>query len=53
MLRDVVAPGVNVLFVGINPGMRSDATGHHFAGFSNRFWKPLSCAGRGASTYCG
>jgi TDG/mug DNA glycosylase family protein len=28
-----------VLFVGINPGMRSEAIGHHFAGYSNRFWK--------------
>ncbi len=41
MLRDRVRPPVRVLFVGINPGMRSDAIGHHFAGFSNRFWKLL------------
>jgi TDG/mug DNA glycosylase family protein len=27
--------------VGINPGVRSALTGHHFAGFSNRFWKLL------------
>ena len=27
-----------MLFVGINPGIRSSLTGHHFAGFSNRFW---------------
>jgi len=32
---------VRVLFVGINPGIRSSVTGHHFAGFSNRFWKLL------------
>jgi mismatch-specific thymine-DNA glycosylase len=32
---------VQVLFVGINPGIRSALTGHHFAGFSNRFWKLL------------
>jgi double-stranded uracil-DNA glycosylase len=32
---------VTVLFVGINPGMRSEAIGHHFAGYSNRFWKLL------------
>jgi len=32
---------VRVLFVGINPGIRSSQTGHHFAGFSNRFWKLL------------
>ena len=31
-----------MLFVGINPGMRSAAIGHHFAGYSNRFWKLLS-----------
>jgi TDG/mug DNA glycosylase family protein len=41
MLRDRIKPGVRVLFVGINPGMRSDAIGHHFAGYSNRFWKLL------------
>jgi TDG/mug DNA glycosylase family protein len=40
-LEDRVAPGVRVLFVGINPGVRSALTGHHFAGFSNRFWKLL------------
>lgn len=38
-LRDAIRPGVRVLFVGINPGLRSAATGHHFAGYSNRFWK--------------
>src|SRR3954470_17890585 len=40
-LRDRIQPGVRVLFVGINPGVRSALTGHHFAGFSNRFWKLL------------
>ena len=41
-LRDRIAPGLKVLFVGINPGVRSALTGHHFAGFSNRFWKLLA-----------
>lgn len=41
-LTDRIKPGVRVLFVGINPGVRSATTGHHFAGFSNRFWKLLS-----------
>jgi double-stranded uracil-DNA glycosylase len=41
MLRDRIKPGVRVLFVGINPGQRSEAIGHHFAGYSNRFWKLL------------
>jgi TDG/mug DNA glycosylase family protein len=40
-LRDRIEPGVRVLFVGINPGIRSAQTGHHFAGYSNRFWKLL------------
>jgi double-stranded uracil-DNA glycosylase len=40
-LRDRIKPGVRVLFVGINPGVRSALSGHHFAGFSNRFWRLL------------
>jgi TDG/mug DNA glycosylase family protein len=40
-LKDRIEPGVDVLFVGINPGVQSALTGHHFAGFSNRFWKLL------------
>jgi TDG/mug DNA glycosylase family protein len=40
-LRDRIDAGVRVLFVGINPGVRSAQTGHHFAGYSNRFWKLL------------
>jgi TDG/mug DNA glycosylase family protein len=44
-LRDRIRPGVRVLFVGINPGVRSALTGHHFAGFSNRFWKLLFQSG--------
>lgn len=40
-LRDRIRPGVRVLFVGINPGVKSALSGHHFAGPSNRFWKLL------------
>jgi TDG/mug DNA glycosylase family protein len=40
-LKDRIGSGVRVLFVGINPGVRSALTGHHFAGPSNRFWKLL------------
>ncbi len=40
-LKDRIRPPVRVLFVGINPGIRSSQTGHHFAGHSNRFWKLL------------
>ena len=41
-LKDRIGPGLHVLFVGINPGVRSAITGHHFAGYSNRFWKLLT-----------
>jgi TDG/mug DNA glycosylase family protein len=44
-LKDRIAPDVRVLFVGINPGVRSALTGHHFAGYSNRFWKLLHESG--------
>jgi double-stranded uracil-DNA glycosylase len=44
-LQDRIQPGLRVLFVGINPGVRSAVTGHHFAGYSNRFWKVLSESG--------
>jgi TDG/mug DNA glycosylase family protein len=44
-IRDVIGPGVRVLFVGINPGLYSGATGHHFARPGNRFWKTLHGAG--------
>ena len=40
-LPDHIKQGVKVLFVGINPGIRSAEVGHHFAGYSNRFWKLL------------
>jgi double-stranded uracil-DNA glycosylase len=44
-LRDVIAPGLHVLFCGINPGLYSGATGHHFARPGNRFWPTLHQAG--------
>lgn len=44
-LKDRIRPGLAVLFVGINPGVRSAITGHHFAGYSNRFWKLLFDSG--------
>jgi len=40
-LKDRVGAHVRVLFVGINPGLRSAAVGHHFAGPTNRFWRLL------------
>ncbi len=44
-LADRIRPGLRVLLVGINPGIRSAQIGHHFAGYSNRFWKLLYEAG--------
>lgn len=44
-LRDVIAPNLDVLFCGINPGLYSAATGHHFARPGNRFWPTLFAAG--------
>jgi double-stranded uracil-DNA glycosylase len=44
-LKDRIGSDVRVLFVGINPGIRSALTGHHFAGYSNRFWKLLHESG--------
>ena len=42
---DVIAPRLRVLFCGINPGLYSGATGHHFAQPGNRFWPVLHRAG--------
>ena len=41
----MVAPHLKVLFCGINPGLYSGATGHHFARPGNRFWPALHAAG--------
>ena len=42
---DLIAPGLAVLFCGINPGLYSAATRHHFARPGNRFWRTLHAAG--------
>lgn len=44
-IRDVIASGLQVLFCGINPGLYSGATGHHFARPGNRFWPTIHQAG--------
>jgi TDG/mug DNA glycosylase family protein len=44
-LSDVIAPGLRVLFCGINPGLYSAAVSHHFARPGNRFWPALYAAG--------
>lgn len=45
MIADVLKPGLDVLFCGINPGLVSEATGHHFARPGNRFWPALHLSG--------
>lgn len=44
-IRDVIKPGLDVIFCGINPGRYSGATGFHFAGPGNRFWPALHASG--------
>lgn len=43
-LRDILTPKPRVLFVGINPSLRSEAVGHHFASPGNPFWRLLYAA---------
>ena len=45
LLPDLLAPGLRVLFCGINPSLYSAAVGHHFARPGNRFWPTLHAAG--------
>ncbi|MBI3725701.1 mismatch-specific DNA-glycosylase [bacterium] len=40
-LRDVLCRRPRILFVGINPSLRSAELGHHFAGRGNPFWRLL------------
>jgi TDG/mug DNA glycosylase family protein len=44
-IPDAIRPDLRVLFVGINPGLYSGATGYHFARPGNRFWPTLHLAG--------
>lgn len=44
-MPDVIAPGLKVLLVGINPGLYTAAIGHHFGRPGNRFWPALAQAG--------
>ena len=45
MLGPILGPSLRVLFVGINPSLRSAEVGHHFARPGNRFWPTLFAAG--------
>jgi TDG/mug DNA glycosylase family protein len=43
-LRDILKPRPRILFVGINPSIRSEQVGHHFASPGNPFWRLLYTA---------
>ncbi|XP_065066751.1 G/T mismatch-specific thymine DNA glycosylase-like [Rhopilema esculentum] len=40
-LPDHLAPNLDILFVGINPGLMSAFKGHHYCGHNNHFWPCL------------
>jgi TDG/mug DNA glycosylase family protein len=44
-IKDLVAPGLSLLFVGINPGLYTAWAGYHFARPGNRFWPALHASG--------
>lgn len=44
-LPDVLASGLDIVFCGINPGIRAVVSGHHFDGRGNRFWRVMHLAG--------
>jgi TDG/mug DNA glycosylase family protein len=45
VVPDIIVRGLEVLFCGINPGLYSAWSGHHFARPGNRFWPTLHAAG--------
>lgn len=44
-LADRIGARPRILFVGINPSLRSAELGHHFAGPGNPFWRLMAAAG--------
>ncbi len=44
-VKDVIRGGLDVLFIGINPGLYTAAIGHHFGRPGNRFWPALNLSG--------
>ena len=45
IVPDVIFPDLQILFVGVNPGIRSGETHHHFAHPSSRLWTALHESG--------
>ncbi len=44
-LPDLLRSGLDLVFVGINPGVTSSRAGHYFATATNRFWPAVNAAG--------
>ena len=44
-MRDLLAPGLALVFCGYNPSLTSGQVGHHYAHRGNRFWRVLYSAG--------
>jgi TDG/mug DNA glycosylase family protein len=42
---DVLAPRLRVVFVGLNPAVTAEKSGHNFSAPSNRFWRALHLSG--------
>jgi TDG/mug DNA glycosylase family protein len=45
LLPDIIAPGLDVIFVGAAPSYYAAETGHYYAGPRNRFWQLIHQAG--------
>lgn len=45
VLGPILGYGLRIMFVGVNPSLRSAEVGHHFARPGNRFWPTLHAAG--------
>ena len=44
-LPDYLAPNLDIVFIGLNPGLRSVREGHYFASPQNRFWPAINRSG--------
>jgi double-stranded uracil-DNA glycosylase len=44
-LADILAPGLSVVFCGLNPAVSAVRDGHNFSNPSNRFWRVMHLAG--------
>jgi TDG/mug DNA glycosylase family protein len=44
-LSEILAPGLSVVFCGLNPALTAARDGHNFSNPNNRFWRVLHLAG--------